>query len=159
MYSVAIRSTLPRTVAPLSRTLAAAPRFYSSTMHDNDPDVLEVEKHRNLRKEQHKTSSPIKNAPGWNQHLASASEANVKADRSDHSPEELTAATIQYIKDRHHSTQSASDTPDQVKPTNGEERLDAREATYERDEISGPLKGSGVKEVHEREVIKERVVG
>jgi len=116
-------------------------------MHDNDPEVLETEKHRNLRKEQHKTSSPIKNAPGWNQHLASASEAAVKADRSDVSPAELASTTIQYIKDRHHAA-----------PT-GEERVDAREASYERDEITGPLKGSdaGVKEVHEREVIKERV--
>ena len=40
--------------------------------------VLETEKQRNLKKIQHKTSSPIRNAPGWNQHLASASEAAVK---------------------------------------------------------------------------------
>jgi hypothetical protein len=40
--------------------------------------VLETEKHRNLNKKQHETSTPIKNAPGWNQYLASASEAAVK---------------------------------------------------------------------------------
>ena len=40
--------------------------------------VLEKEKHRNLNAEQHKTSTTIKNAPGWNEYLASASEAAVK---------------------------------------------------------------------------------
>lgn len=67
-------------------------------MHDNDPEVspwpptdnsqpertyplqlLEREKHRNLTQSQHKTSTPHKkDAPGWNEYLASASEANVK---------------------------------------------------------------------------------
>ena len=38
MYSLATRSTLKRSIAPVSRVSAATPR-YSSTMHDNDPDV------------------------------------------------------------------------------------------------------------------------
>ena len=41
--------------------------------------ILEKEKQRNLSKQQHKTSTPIPDAPGWNEHLASASEASVKA--------------------------------------------------------------------------------
>lgn len=66
-----------------------------STMHDNDPEVgvlccvrcadqlmkkqiLELEKNRNLRGIQHKTSTPHAHAPGWNEHLASASEASIK---------------------------------------------------------------------------------
>ena len=40
--------------------------------------VLEQEKRRNLSKQQHKTSTPIDEAPGWNENLASASEAAVK---------------------------------------------------------------------------------
>lgn len=44
--------------------------------------VLDREKSRNLGKKHFKTSSPIDNAPGWNEYLASASEANVKVSRS-----------------------------------------------------------------------------
>ena len=40
--------------------------------------VLDTEKARNLKGEQHKTSTTIRNAPGWNQYLASASEAAIK---------------------------------------------------------------------------------
>ena len=47
--------------------------------------LLEEEKRRNLRGEQHKTSTPHpKHAPGWNESLASASEAYVKVCRDDH---------------------------------------------------------------------------
>ncbi|KAH9838323.1 uncharacterized protein C8Q71DRAFT_750484, partial [Rhodofomes roseus] len=48
-------------------------------MHEHDPDTIEKEKHRNLTGKQHKTSAPHeKTAPGWNEYLASASEAAVK---------------------------------------------------------------------------------
>jgi hypothetical protein len=47
-------------------------------IHDNDPEILEREKQRNLRNEQHETSTPHKHAPGWNEHLASTSEAYTK---------------------------------------------------------------------------------
>ena len=108
--------------------------------------VLELEKQRNLRKEQHKTSAPIHNAPGWNQYLASASEAAIKvrsrrvsywapivialyqADRSDSTPEELATETVKHIKARHHGATN-----------NHDDRLDALEAGYERDETMGPL--------------------
>lgn len=44
----------------------------------NDKQLLELEKNRNLRHVQHKTSTPHAHAPGWNEHLASVSEASVK---------------------------------------------------------------------------------
>ena len=40
--------------------------------------LLELEKQRNLSKQQHKTSTPISGAPGWNEALATTSEAAVK---------------------------------------------------------------------------------
>jgi len=93
-------------------------------MHDNDPDVLETEKRRNLSKQQHKTSTPHEYAPGWNEHLASASEASVKADRSSAAPtDELQSQTVKYVKARY-----ALD--DGTSPTT---------AYYPRDEVSGPL--------------------
>lgn len=75
--------------------------YTRSTMHDNDPEVcykfrvpidvdsclnfcfrdklLDEEKKRNLSGTQHRTSTPLRDeAPGWNESLASASEASVK---------------------------------------------------------------------------------
>ena len=49
-------------------------------MHENDPAVLEREKHLNL---QGKQQSTHEHAPGWNEYLASASEAHVKADKAE----------------------------------------------------------------------------
>ncbi|CAL1716589.1 unnamed protein product [Somion occarium] len=160
MYSLATRSALKRSVAPVSRVSVFVPR-YSSTMHDNDPEVLELEKQRNLRNEQHKTSSPIRNAPGWNQYLATASEAAVKADRDDLNPSELQERTVQYVKQRH-SVESPNSNPERVPPTHKktyetEERIDAAEATYERDEVGGPLKDSGTKETDTTETYEETV--
>lgn len=40
--------------------------------------ILETEKVRNLTGTQYKTSTPLKHAPGWNEYLATASEASVK---------------------------------------------------------------------------------
>jgi hypothetical protein len=40
--------------------------------------VLEAEKQKNLSGTQHKTSTPHDHAPGWNEHLASSSEASIK---------------------------------------------------------------------------------
>jgi hypothetical protein len=42
------------------------------------PKILELEKRRNLSKTQHQTSTPISHAPGWNEALATESEAFVK---------------------------------------------------------------------------------
>ena len=40
---------------------------------------------------------------------------------------------------------------------NGEERVDAYEASYEKDDLTGPLKHAAPKEGVERQVYKERV--
>ncbi|KAJ7158690.1 hypothetical protein C8R46DRAFT_1109912 [Mycena filopes] len=87
---------------------------FSSTMHDNDPEVLDTEKSRNLSGTQHRTSTPHKHAPGWNEHLASASEASVKADKATGTPAELVSTTVEYIQSRH-SPDEAADLLDQVK--------------------------------------------
>ncbi|KZS92332.1 hypothetical protein SISNIDRAFT_550367 [Sistotremastrum niveocremeum HHB9708] len=92
MYRIAVQH------AP--RRLTAA--LYSSTVHENDPETLEREKARNLAKEQHHTSTPHEHAPGWNEYLASSSEAHVKADKSEGTAEELQTRTVEHIKKRHH---------------------------------------------------------
>lgn len=50
----------------------------TSTIHDNNPEVLELEKQRNLAGKQHATSTPIPEAPGWNEQLATSSEAHIR---------------------------------------------------------------------------------
>ncbi|KZV80976.1 hypothetical protein EXIGLDRAFT_780293 [Exidia glandulosa HHB12029] len=71
-------------------------------MHNNDPEVLEREKRRNLSDTQHETSTPHKtHAPGWNEALASESEAHIKADQSGAPVEELVKTTVEYVKRRH----------------------------------------------------------
>ncbi|KIK62965.1 hypothetical protein GYMLUDRAFT_41263 [Collybiopsis luxurians FD-317 M1] len=108
-------------------------------MHDNDPEVLDKEKKRNLSKTQHITSTPHDHSPGWNESLASASEAHVKADRSTASPQELAEKTIKYVHNRHSAEND-------VQPT---------EALYSREEIGGPLgKAKGGEEVVEQTVEK-----
>ncbi|TCD70236.1 hypothetical protein EIP91_004417 [Steccherinum ochraceum] len=155
MYSLASRTAIKRSsaaVASTSRSFApvavAAPRYYSSTVHGNDPEVLEQEKQRNLRNEQHKTSTPVRNAPGWNEYLASASEAAIKADRGDTEPHELAEHTVKHMKERHHTVETTTTTPGEgsssKSETVNEERVDAREASYEKDEVGGPLKKGGV---------------
>jgi len=99
-------------------------------MHDNDPELLEREKRRNLSGDQHGKSTPIDNAPGWNESLATASEAFVKADRTTTSIHELQEKTVNYVQSRH-------DTND---------RLETREASYLRDEVDGPLGSAGMGE-------------
>ncbi|KAJ7087615.1 hypothetical protein B0H15DRAFT_754550, partial [Mycena belliarum] len=94
-----------------------------STQHDNDPETLEREKQRNLSNEQHKTSTPHKHAPGWNEHLASESEATVKADRADHSDmETMQKNTVDYTHSRHHG--------DADKPTRSNDK---------EERVEGPL--------------------
>jgi len=104
-------------------------------MHDNDPRTLELEKQRNLANKQHATSTPIPEAEGWNEHLATASEAYVKADQSKDSLATLASKTVEYVRSRH--------SPD--------ERVGSREATYERDSVEGPL-GSGTPEAPDPKV-------
>nr|GAT60697.1 predicted protein [Mycena chlorophos] len=111
---------------------------YSSTMHDNDPELLEVEKTRNLANQQHRTSTPHKShAPGWNEHLASASEASVKADKATGNPLDLQKATVEYIQARH--------SPD--------------EAIYSHDQVDGPLSSAKADDTnsHPQVLVRETV--
>ncbi|PPQ69313.1 hypothetical protein CVT25_005914 [Psilocybe cyanescens] len=100
-------------------------------MHDNDPELLEKEKHRNLNRNLNdKTSTPHEHAPGWNELLASASEAAVKADRSDGGPQEMQTRTVEHLRARRSETDGESSTT----------------AHYSRDTVSGPLSGATGKE-------------
>ncbi|KAF9787420.1 hypothetical protein BJ322DRAFT_1210255 [Thelephora terrestris] len=119
MLSLSARS-IPKRSLVSQRAVA---RLYSSTVHDNNPDTLEIEKQRNLAQKQHLTSTPIHEAPGWNESLATSSEANVKADQSSDTPEALVSRTVKYVKSRY----------------SAEDRVGSREATYERESIEGPL--------------------
>ncbi|EJD49098.1 hypothetical protein AURDEDRAFT_162037 [Auricularia subglabra TFB-10046 SS5] len=93
-------------------------------MHDNDPEVLEREKRKNLSGTQHETSTPHKTyAPGWNEHLASESEAHIKADRAPGTVEELVKTTVEYVKRRH--------------PREGTD-----ESFTLREEVDGPLRSA-----------------
>ncbi|KAJ7756514.1 hypothetical protein DFH07DRAFT_820830 [Mycena maculata] len=140
MYSlISSRATL-RNVAGAARTIpptAARSTRFSSTMHDNDPEMLEIEKLRNLSGTQHRTSTPHKHAPGWNEHLASVSEASVKADKDIESPLDLQKTTIEYVQARH--------SPD--------------EATNLRDQVDGPLSSAqgGNEESHPQVLVRKTV--
>ncbi|KAM6490533.1 hypothetical protein JOM56_013876 [Amanita muscaria] len=107
----------------------SAHRNYSSTMHGNDPEVLELEKQRNLSKSQHLTSTPHEHAPRWNEVLASESEASIKADKSPLSDTDLQAKTVEYIRSRH-----------------SDDSVETKNAAYAREEVIGPLSGAQGKE-------------
>ncbi|KAF8150012.1 hypothetical protein B0H34DRAFT_732107 [Crassisporium funariophilum] len=107
-------------------------------MHDNDPETLEREKNRNLSGSQHKTSTPHEHAPGWNEALASASEASVKADKSTGTAQELQSRTVEYMKTRHAESEG--------------DGTSSTTAFYKKDEVSGPLGDAEGKE----EVIVKR---
>ncbi|OJT14997.1 hypothetical protein TRAPUB_8440 [Trametes pubescens] len=146
MITSVSRNAFKRVVArPSTSALGATPRFYSSTMHDNDPAVLEQEKKRNLSKQQHKTSTPHPDhAPGWNENLASASEAAIKADQAGVTPGNLQEQTVKYVKDRHHATDSATTTESPPSEpgvsTSRMSHTSSGETSNKRDEIDGPLK-------------------
>jgi hypothetical protein len=99
-------------------------------MHDNNPEILELEKKRNLSKIQHLTSTPHAHAPGWNEALATESEAFVKADKGPEADADLQAGSVEYIRARHTS----------------DDRMETTTATYAREEVVGPLSGAKGKE-------------
>ncbi|KAG1796284.1 uncharacterized protein HD556DRAFT_292300 [Suillus plorans] len=136
-YLTSVRNSLKRTLGAPSRYASARcankadtlssrryddGRRYTSTMHDNDPETLEREKRRNLSGTQLETSAND-DAPGWNENLASESEAHVKADRSSVTFNDLQRKTIDFVNAKHQA----------------DERMDHREASYLKDEVTGPL--------------------
>ncbi|KAI9512097.1 hypothetical protein F5148DRAFT_1146401 [Russula earlei] len=99
----------------------------SSTMHDNDPEVLEREKRRNLSRHPYdQTSSPFDHSPGWNELLASTSEANVKADQDTTPRHDLASRTVAHLKAK----------------VSADENLASVTARFDRDEVTGPLKSA-----------------
>jgi len=155
MLSLTARTALKRAAAaPKPGVAGSAPRFYSAGMHENDPHVLQTEKDRNLSGNQHKTSTTIDNAPGWNEYLASSSEAAVKADRETTKMEDLQHRTVKHIKDRHHTNHSPPANP-REQATNTDrmkEGPDVVQAVYEREVVSGPLSGASGEEMVQEEV-------
>lgn len=140
MYITTRSAVTRRGIFAARHQAAVSGRRQSSTMHDNDPEVLDLEKKRNLSGTQHKTSTPHTNAPGWNEHLATASEASVKADRSDSSPEDMQRTTVEYIHSRH--------APD--------ERTEPTSAFYSHDTVDGPL-GAGADKILSKRIVHEEV--
>ncbi|KAH9481368.1 hypothetical protein JR316_0005893 [Psilocybe cubensis] len=122
------------------RAAAGASARFNSTRF-----VLEKEKHRTLNRDLNdKTSSPHEYAPGWNETLASASEAAVKADRSDGGPQEMQSRTVEHLKARRRETDGESSTT----------------AYYSRDTVTGPLSGATGKEeviVHCGKVVLDKL--
>ncbi|KIY50683.1 hypothetical protein FISHEDRAFT_71721 [Fistulina hepatica ATCC 64428] len=116
----------PRPVHVAPQSPASQARAFSSTVSENDPEVLVKEKERNLSGKQHTTSSTLDHAPGWNEYLATDSEAAVKADGSTDTFVQMTARTVEHIKMRH-------------PVENG-----TLEASYASDTVMGPLSKKGV---------------
>ncbi|KAG8841043.1 hypothetical protein FRB91_005414 [Serendipita sp. 411] len=115
-------------------------RAYSSgSIHDNDPDLLEAEKQKNLKKEQHHTSTPHKHAPGWNEYLASTSEAYAKADKATGTIAEIQEETVNYVKKRH----PASTTDTVIKKVTDTVEGMKEAALTAKDTILGPLANAG----------------
>ncbi|KAF9521571.1 hypothetical protein CPB83DRAFT_865408 [Crepidotus variabilis] len=128
---IASTSSISRNVAARSVVASSAVRngrYYSSTMHENDPEVLEREKDKSLSKTRSK-SSPHQDTPGWNETLASASEAAVKADRHGTHPSDMIKTTVEYQR----AERDSSEGDGTVSST----------AFYPVDEVAGPLKGLG----------------
>ncbi|KAF8183939.1 hypothetical protein BJ912DRAFT_538813 [Pholiota molesta] len=109
-------------------------------MHENDPEVLEREKQRNLKRGTiDLTSTPHEHAPGWNEALASASEAIVKAEKSGGDPQTLQKVTVNYLKKGRVNSDNESSTT----------------AYYSKDEVTGPLKTAEGKNGKEDFVVKQ----
>jgi hypothetical protein len=103
-----LAALLPPAPAPLllraARPLCGDVRRYGVGSHvsDNDPEVLEAEKRRNLSQQHEGSPLPpgaVPNAPGWNPKLASDSEAVVKAERAgEMGIEEMVDETVRELK-------------------------------------------------------------
>lgn len=113
----------PTVTATFTSSRRANHAYSTSTMHDNDPEVLEREKRRNLARHPHQTSSPLDHSPGWNETLATASEANVKADQDASSVDDLASRTVTHLKARDYPEETVA-------------------ATDDLDEVSGPLRSA-----------------
>ncbi|KAH8828473.1 hypothetical protein DL96DRAFT_1709757 [Flagelloscypha sp. PMI_526] len=129
---------LTSVTSPSTRFMVSR-RHIGSTMHDNDPTILEVEKAKNLSNRQHLTSTPHDHAPGWNERLASQSESNVQADKSSDTPDVMTAKTIQYMN--------------KSRAYDRDEAPDSTTAASDHDSVDGPLSSAGAS--HEQTLFRK----
>ncbi|EFN59345.1 hypothetical protein CHLNCDRAFT_137786 [Chlorella variabilis] len=131
MLQNALRASRPLLVPQLRGAKQSQTRLYGFGSHvaDNDPETLEKEKQKQLkgtRPGTHchplqlaagKTVSHIKQVPGWNEHLASDSEAVVKAEREcpDCPIDEMQRQTVDTLKEEEEEDASTQD----VEPKSG----------------------------------------
>ncbi|KAL7422284.1 hypothetical protein Q5752_002930 [Cryptotrichosporon argae] len=95
-----------RAPVPAPARLMAVRWTSGSQRHGNDPDVIAKEKARNLSGTQDSSAPHKEHAPGWNEHLASDSEANVKADQAGPKgkpSKDLQDATVKHTHKHHHT--------------------------------------------------------
>ncbi|KAK4687219.1 hypothetical protein P7C73_g2905, partial [Tremellales sp. Uapishka_1] len=102
--------SLLRLRAPLSRSvrpIASSTRAMSSHVHGGDPDVIAHEKAKNLSGTQDSSAPHKDHAPGWNETLASDSEASIKADQAAPGTggptKEMQDSTVKHTHDKHHN--------------------------------------------------------
>lgn len=78
---------------------------------------------------------------------------HIQADRSDATYDDMQASTVKHIKERHHPSSSPDANPnDQATNTSRMSEGDVVEAVYEREEVSGPLKGNSGSRVSVEEI-------
>ncbi|EIE24563.1 hypothetical protein COCSUDRAFT_52996 [Coccomyxa subellipsoidea C-169] len=102
------RVLMQRVTARLYTSSPQVQMGFGSHSSDNDPEVLDREKERNLKG--HPTTGTPKSAvkdleEGWNEKLASDSEAAVKAERhhnGSESIEDLQKKSVHHIRTEHH---------------------------------------------------------
>ena len=87
---------------------------FGSHKSDNDPEKIEKEKRKNLKgdpaKGKEQENHPIPGAAGWNEELASDSEAAVKADRhASDSIDELQNLSVKHLHGQVDEEPSASE--------------------------------------------------
>lgn len=90
------------------RDSGVAGMAHGSHMADNNPETFKREKERNLKGE---TGEFVPGVPGWNEKLASDSEAAVKAERSDATIEQMVEHTTKVVKELHHDEQHTERSP------------------------------------------------
>ncbi|OCF35410.1 hypothetical protein I316_02960 [Kwoniella heveanensis BCC8398] len=95
--------------APSARVLS---RGLASSVHNNDPEVLDKEKAKNLQGKQDDSAPHKEHAPGWNENLASDSEANVKADQAAPTGKpgkDLQDKTVEHTHKKHRESPTESE--------------------------------------------------
>ncbi|KAI9570570.1 hypothetical protein HD554DRAFT_2083109 [Boletus coccyginus] len=115
-FPLSLPSHLPLILAP-QRSLFPSSLHTPLTLLLDQPD-------RNKRH-----PSLIDSAPGWNEDLATPSEAFVKADRETTTFDDLQQKTVDYVQLHHHDLD-----------------VEQTHATYAREEIAGPLGNARVGE-------------